>query len=166
MWQLVTKCWMSYQSSLKIMYYWARLEINIQNILRHCRAGLSSRSTWTDRLKGQLKCVGWADFYWKSFSHLFPQGFCPSTREALQTYRAQSQSLFWLFGHILQKKRIKGPQECTKQPQCGDVTKGGFLWLQQLLTGWNGVSNALYGKPTQFKSVITFRQENISIWHK
>lgn len=48
---------------------------------------MSSQSTLTDRPEAQPECVGCRDSYWKSFSHLFPQGFCPSTTaDALQTH--------------------------------------------------------------------------------
>lgn len=60
---------------------------------------------WTDRLKGRLKCAGCADFYWKSFSHLFPKGFCPSTREALWPVRDQP---FLSVRIHLTTKRVKG----------------------------------------------------------
>lgn len=91
------------------MHYWALGlstgdGVNKQRGLRHRGAGLSPRSTLTDRLKARLKCVGCGDLYWKSFTHLFPQGLCPSTTEAPQTLAAPSQSLLWLFGHIRQQR--------------------------------------------------------------
>lgn len=100
------------------MYSWALSlstgdGVNKRSGLRHRGAGLSPRSTLTDRLKARLKCVGCGDLYWKSFTLLFPQGLCPSTTEAPQT---KSQSLFWLFGHIRQQRILK--KKCTKEPQC------------------------------------------------
>lgn len=74
----------------KIMYYWAlslwtRDKLNKQSDLRRRTADLSSQSTLTEQPEAQPECVGCRGLYWKSFSHLFPQGFCPSTTEALQT---------------------------------------------------------------------------------
>lgn len=110
----------------KIMYYWAlslwtRDKLNKQSSLRCRTADLSSQSTLTDRPEAQLKCVGCRDLYWKSFSHLFPQGFCPSTTDAPQTLtRLRLQQLSGCLD-TFNAKGIERPWECTQTYKC--ITK-------------------------------------------
>lgn len=70
-----------------------------------------------------------------------------------------SKPCLTVWTHSTKKLICHGVVNTEDSNHFGVVTKGVFLWqLQQLLTGQNGVSNALFGKPTQFKSVITFSQ--------
>lgn len=123
----------------KIMYYWALSlwttdKLNKQRGLRRRTADLSSQSTLTDRPGAQPKCVGCRDLYWKSFSHLFPQGFCPSTTDAPQTLtRLRLQQLSGCLD-TFDAKGIERPWECTLPYKCITKSISGIRAFRHLLS--------------------------------